>query len=248
MKPQDSIQKTWIPEGTKEYDDFKRITQENEYLAKYLQKQIMLRQGDLVLDVGGREGDISIQLQKAEYIHIIDPDPTLTIPYKPELFVRKKIQDVSLTHKYKLIIGSHIWGYLGNQQELQSVFHQLIDALDTKGTLALSYNTNTSYMDELLQFSKKIFKEENYDTHYDYFNEKLIHALPKNKFKIDTKDVSFNLEYKSFEELSRACWFLFGANNQDIHSIAKLFSHKLESDLCEPHFDLEERIVLITKR
>ena len=68
---EDRVQKTWIPEGTKEYAFFKLVTLENLYLARILKEAINLKSGELILDIGGRHGDIALALQNPENIHII---------------------------------------------------------------------------------------------------------------------------------------------------------------------------------
>ena len=42
IKPEDRLQKTWIPEGTEEYKTFKKITDENNFLAKILSSKFDL--------------------------------------------------------------------------------------------------------------------------------------------------------------------------------------------------------------
>lgn len=243
IQSEDRVQKTWIPEGTVEYKNFKFVTQENKFLASLLKGKFNLKDGDLLLDVGGREGDISIQVQKPEYMHIVDPDPTLVLPFTPAKFIQSKIQDVDLSSfKYKLIICSHVLGYLGNQHAQEKVFKDLLTLLNNGGTLVLFYNRNTAYMKDLLQFSKQNIS----DGHHDYFDESLLEKVSKD-FEISHTDVSFSLDYSSHEELARCCWFLFGAMDQDIPKIANLFLPKLKQDLKEPNFEIEERVTFITK-
>ncbi len=240
---EDRIQKTWIPEGTVEYKNFKFITQENKFLGDLLKEKSQLQDGDLVLDVGGREGDISLAIQKPEYIHIVDPDPTLVLPFTPGKFVQIKIQDTDLSaFKYKLIICSHVLGYLGNQNAQAKVFKNLLALLGDGGTLVLFYNKNTAYMGNLLQFAKR----EIPGGHYDYFDDFLLATLGIG-FKVNHTDVSFSLDYSNYEELARCCWFLFGAMDQDIPKIANMFLPKLNQDLSKPAFDIEERVTFITK-
>jgi hypothetical protein len=244
IQPEDRIQKTWIPEGTIEYKNFKHVTQENNFLASFLKEKIKLAPGELLLDVGGREGDIAISLQSPEYIHIVDPDPTLHLPFKPGVFLNSKIQNVlPLIQKYKLIICSHVLGYLGNQNVQADVFKSLLDQLDDQGgALVLFYNTNEGYMGELLRFSKESLAKG----HYDYFDEALLKNLDPAKYEISYHDVAFKLDYDSYEDLARCCWFLFGAMDQDIDGVAAKFLPKLKQDLPKPTFDIEERVAVIS--
>ena len=115
FRPEDRLQKTWIPEGTIEYSIFKLITLENRFLAALLKERFPLSTGELLLDVGGREGDVGLELQNPRYFHLIDPDPTLHLSFTPGKFWNERIQDIHLTDKYKLIICCHVLGYLGTQ-------------------------------------------------------------------------------------------------------------------------------------
>ncbi len=110
-------------------------------MAGVLKSKFPLGNGDLVLDVGGREGDISLAIQKPEFIHLVDPDPTLNLSFTPACYWKEKIQNVNLSdYKYKLIICSHVLGYLGAQEVQAQVFHTLVQSLDRNGTLVLFYN------------------------------------------------------------------------------------------------------------
>lgn len=242
IKLEDYVQKTWIPEGTKEYGTFKNITQENQFLTKLLKEKVNLASNDLVLDVGGREGDISFGIQNPKFVHLVDPDPTIDFNAGKSLHL--KIQDTDLTEfKYKLIICSHIWGYLGNQNVQKEILQKVINLLDKDGILVLFYNINSGYMGELLEFSKQNLSKG----HYDYFDENLLSEYRNNQYQISHRDVKFDLNYRSYEDLARCCWFLFGAIDQDIDGVSAKFLPKLKKDLPNPSFPIEERITFIEK-
>src|SRR6266481_3012692 len=154
IAPEDMIQKTWIPEGSKEYAHFKLITKENKKLVETIKEHVSLKPGDLVLDVGGRDGNVAFEVQKREWIHIVDPDPTVRLLQKPGKFWNEKIQNVKFNSKvkYKLIICCHVLGYLGLQDAQEETTKKLIDLLDVGGTLILFYNTNTGYIGELIEY------------------------------------------------------------------------------------------------
>lgn len=243
FRPEDRLQKTWIPEGTKEYKIFKLITLENEWLAQILKNRFPLKPGELLLDVGGREGDIARVLQSPEYIHLVDPDPTLKLPFTPGKFWNERIQDIELSDKYKLIICSHVLGYFGTQNVQDLMFGKLVKLLASGGTLVLFYNSNTGYVGELLKFSKRVIP----DGHYDYFDEALLKELNADEFDITHEDVSFTLDYGNFTDLSHVGWFLFGAKDQDIEGVAATFLPKLQTDLQRPAFEIEERATFVTR-
>lgn len=241
-----SIQKTWVPEGTNEYTLFKLITQENQKLISVIQKHILLKDGDLVLDVGGRDGNVSFGVQKPQWVHIVDPDPTLRLTQKPGRFWNKKVQDVKFDkkNKYKLIICCHVLGYLGLQEAQQDVLDTLVELLEPGGTIVLFYNLNTGYIGNLVDYSKHVLPTG----HYDFFDESI---LPRYRVRgVETRqlDIAFQLEYKSFTALSRGCWFLFGATAPNIGDLAKKFLPKLTNDLLAPVITVDERILFMTKK
>jgi len=244
FKAEDRLQKTWIPEGTEEYKEFKHVTLENRFLATLLKKKFPLKSGELLLDVGGREGDIGLEIHDPKYFHLVDPDPTLKLKFKPDKYWQEKIQDVDLKDEYRLIVCSHVIGYLGTQHVMKEVFHKLVKVIAPGGTLVLFYNRNTGYMSDLLQFSKDTLL----NGHYDYFDEKLLLELNSSKFEMSYQDISFQLDYPSYKGLARCCWFLFGAMDQDIDGVAKTFLPKLKKDLKKPTFPIEERVMFITRK
>src|ERR1700674_5445783 len=152
LRDEDSMQKTWVPEGTLEYLIFKSLTGETLYLADLLKAKFPLKRDELVLDVGGREGDISYSVQQPDFVHIVDPDPRIAVPPALGHFWNRKIQQVELRPStYNLIICSHVLGYLGRQNVQRDVIGRLLSALAPGGSLVLFYNRNTSLMGDLLQ-------------------------------------------------------------------------------------------------
>ncbi len=244
--PEDFIQKTWIPEGSKEYGLFKLRTLENEELAQVIQKHVSLAPSDLVLDVGGRDGNVAFAIQDPQYVHIVDPDPTVTLLKKPGKFWNNKIQNVRFDpkDKYKLIICCHVMGYLGLQDVQERIVDQLTSMLEADGCLVLCYNSNNGYMKELLEYSKHVLPYG----HYDYLEDRVIQKYRMPGWDIKRLDVSFPLQYPSFKKLAKCCWFLFGGVDPHIEKRARQFLPKLQNDLIEPTFEIDERISLIFKR
>jgi hypothetical protein len=242
----DVIQKTWVPEGTAEYRQFKHVTQENRKLVEVIKRHVELKPGDLVLDVGGHDGNVAFAVQDPKWVHIVDPDPTVRLLQKPGQFWNHKIQDIAFgkREKYKLIICCHVLGYLGLQGVQADVLRMLTDALTEDGTLVLFYNTNEGYMGSLLRYSQHVLPMG----HFDHFDESLLKPYRTLRFDIKQFDTAFYVAYKSFEKLARCCWFLFGAIDPDIGSCARRFLPKLRAELAEPSFIIDERMLIIKKK
>ena len=241
----DIIQKTWIPEGSVEYDIFKLKTRENDDLVHVIKKHVQLGPNDWVLDVGGRDGNVTFRVQDASHVDIVDPDPFIQPLQEPNRFWRDKVQHVEFDpeRKYKLIICCHVMGYLGLQGTQEVVVEKLLEQLVEGGVLLLFYNTNHGYMQELLQYSRHI-----QFGHYDYFDTSILQAYKTPDFDIKHLDRSYTLDYGDWLKLARMCWFLFGAMEIDVDSVAKKFLPKLTYDLVEPTFEIDERMTLITRR
>ena len=238
------IQKTWIAEGTAEYKDFKLRTQENKALIGVIENHVLLDSHDLVLDIGGRDGEIAFAIQDPKSVHLVDPDFSVELRQKPKQHWIQKVQNVDFGNNiYKLIICSHVLGYLGLQSS-KDILKTLSRLLDKDGSMVLFYNTNEGYMGEHLEFSKHVLERG----HYDFFDENLLQHFRINGFEIRKMDFCFQLNYSSFYDLAKCCWFLFGAIEKNIEETAQKFMSKLENDLLSPTITLNERIVFITKR
>lgn len=243
MKNHSAIQKTWFPEGSREYHRFKLVTRENRKLVEILRKRVALRPGELVLDVGGRDGNVAFAVQKPQWVHIVDPDPKVRPLKRPGQFWREKIQNVQFEQgvKYKLIICCHVLGYLSLESAQKDVLDKLVHMLTDDGTLVLFYNTNEGYMASLLEYSTHVLSAR----HFDYFDEKLLRPYRTVGYDIKQVDTAFDVAYKTFDALARCCWFLFGAMDPDITGSARRFLPKLTNELSEPGFIINERVMLI---
>jgi hypothetical protein len=228
-------------ENTPEYKKFKEVSQEDAVLIAYLQNNFKLTPEDKVLDVGGREGYISLAVQQSASITIIDPDPTLQVLDPEIIHLDIPLQNYSTESKFKLIICSHVLGDFGRGGIQEEMINKLLSLLAPDGHLVLCYNSNKGFMETLLEFSIKNLDE----TRYDYFDETIL--LSRNDLEIKNKDFSVQLEYVSFETLARCCWVLFGTSEQDINEISRSYISFLRENLENPSFILEERILDISR-
>jgi hypothetical protein len=236
------IQKTWTVEGTREYRSFKRITRENQYLAKFISDNVHIPSGR-VLDVGGREGSISLRVSSPTLVDIVDPDPAIRLR-PPARYIQRRIQEYDLTSsEYALIICSHVLGYLAREKVQSKVLKGILASLAPNASCLLFYNTNHGYMADLLRFSRRHIE----NGHFDYFDESIIHNVDQNRFRITQTDVAFPLYCPSYYLLGRACWFLFGNILNNIDKVAKLFEEKIRRDLVAPSFGIDQRILRIER-
>jgi hypothetical protein len=240
----DLSQKTWIPEGSSEYKQFKLITRENDTLVSILQSRYKFTEHEVLLDVGGRDGEVAFQLQHPQMIDIVDPDPTIEPKLPPRNFLRFRAQDVPLPDdEYSLIICSHVLGYLGTQGAQKITVLKLLSKLRVGASMILFYNTNDGYMSELLNFAQSEIR----NSHYDYLNQEILDGLPADRYKVSYVDLAFQAQYHNFEELARCCWFLFGSLDQDVDAVAKIFLPKLVRDLIHPTIVVNQRIATVQR-
>ena len=104
-------------ENTPEYKIFKRITKEDDNLVSIISSEIPTNVMHL-LDIGGREGEVSSHFSDLCNITIVDPDEDLKVLIHPKInFINSSVQNVSLEQKrYDLIIASHVWGDLYSEK------------------------------------------------------------------------------------------------------------------------------------
>ena len=232
--------KVYREENTPEYKLFKQVSREDDILISFL-KSMKLPENPVTLDVGGREGYISLAIGAPENITIIDPDPTLKPIDKRVKLVTTTIEEYDLTKKYDLIIASHVWGDFGRDDTQKINFNRLLNALSKNGRLIICYNKNEGVMKKLLDFSI-----ENLDgIRYDYFDEKL---LERDDILVEKFDFSCELKYETYADLARCCWVLFGRGEQDIGAIAQKFEPVLKNLLNNSGFTLYERVASISMK
>jgi hypothetical protein len=238
ITPNDKFLQHIQEENTPEFKKFKLISNEDEVLVNLIKNNIAISKEAKILDIGGREGYISLKLGKPENITVVDPDPVVE-PSKDTIFIREKIQNADLgSNKYDLILAAHVWGDFERENESKEVLEKLLGHLADGGYLAICYNSNNGFMSELLSYAKNTLSQ----MRYDYFEEDVLRG--KN-FKKQTFTTPLN--YESFEELGRACWMLFATAYDDISETGKKFIPFLEEHLAKPSFDLEQTLVVLQK-
>ncbi len=228
-------------ENTPEFKKFKQISNEDKILVDLIKKNISLGNNHKILDVGGREGYISLALTSPDRITIVDPDPKIDISNLPIKLIREKIQNVSFEEKFDLIIASHVWGDFDREGVSRDVLKKLYHSLNIGGSLVIGFNSNTGYMKDLLLYAKESLKH----MRYDYLPDGVPADIPEQNIK--KIDFTTPLQYESFEELGRGCWMLFATSDDDISETAKIFIPYLEKTLDKSAFELNQTLLIVSQ-
>lgn len=234
-------------ENSAEYKKFKKTSDEDAVLIKNLSRRLRVPRHAKVLDIGGREGYISLGVAPEAEITIVENDPDVAAPEAPVHYVRQSIQDTAFDREsFDVILLSHVLGVLGRQGVHAEIVERAYAWLKPGGSLVLFYNTNSGYMGELLEFARAHLK----NLRYDYFDGAILESLES--AEISSEKVVTPISYDSFEELGRACWYLFNAcdgeaDDEHREYAAGIFLPKLKRDLASPMFDIEQSISIVTK-
>lgn len=187
-------------------------------------------------------------LQSSEHVTVVENDPDVLPPKPPATYIQKSIQDVDFpSESFDIILLSHVLGVLGRQGFQAETLKRAYSWLKPGGFLVLYYNTNSGYMGELLEFARTNIKK----LRYDYFDKNSLTGLEN--AAIETGKVVTPISYDSFEELGKACWYLFSAcddeaDSDDMETATKIFLPKLKQDLSKPGIDIEQDIILVGKK
>lgn len=226
-------------ENTSEYQRFKRLTDEDRIIADKISDYGF--EGGTMLDIGGREAQISSQLTSKEDITLVDPDP---VP-NPEDITKheKKIQQFldQRSKTFDLILCSHVLGDLGRQDSQESVVKELINCLSGGGALVLAYNDNRGVLGELLSYAKTRLDQPR----YDYFEETILDDFDG---QVKKERFSVQLVEDSFYDLGVMCWVLFGTGEDDIEDVARDFELVLKQKLSKPSLRISQCLTIVQPR
>ncbi len=221
-------------ENTPEYKIFKTVSDEDSILAEIIKQKFGVG-FQKILDVGGRSGEVSTLISEKNNITIIDPDTDLVDVIDNEIhFINERIQDVALgKSSYDLVIASHVWGDLSRDNVSKKVLAQLMLAKKDSASLVICHNHNSGFLRDLQYFAFNYLS----GIRYDNFDTSILIGC-----SFHTEYFETCLNYKTFEELARACWFLFATGDQEIEEVVKIFQPYLESVLEKPEFSFEQEV------
>lgn len=219
----------------KKLERFKEITQEENKIISIIKKNVMINKKTKILDVGSNIGNISKALQtNLKNITLIDIEE-LNINQKVN-FIKNKFEDVELNDKFDIIITSHVWGHFDFTRTSESVFKKIMRYKKEDGKVIIVYNINKDFLKDLINLSKSIFKEFQYDS----FNENLIKNL-------NYKTISFSiiLKEKTFEKLTELIQILMIVKDKEFELKKDEILRFLKSRLKEPEFEIQQNLIII---
>lgn len=225
------------------YKKFKEASGEDEILISYLRK--VVEKDDKILDVGGRRGNISLEIQSPEKVTIVDVDPDVRPLDSKAKMINKSIKDAEpeLDRDYDLIIISHINGDLGYAGIQEETVKKLVNHLSLKGKIVLCFNKNEGFLNDLKNHFESAFP--NIKVLYDYFDESLLKNEPLALMEKEEYNFSVTLKANSFKELAAHCWILFSAYELEEEPIIKVFEEFLKKRLEKPEFSFNQKIILL---
>ncbi len=212
---------------------FKNITNEEGEIIKIIKENIKVSSLTSILDIGSNSGYISSKLQpQKNKITLIDIDEFNT---EPEIkFIKSSWEEAIIEGKFDLIIASHVWGHFGYKDTQKIAFDKMIKHKLDKGKIILCYNTNSEFMGKLVDFSKEVLG----DFQYDYFDEDIIKEYDKKEITFEVK-----LKAKDFEDLAELVKILIITEEKNYKK--NQVKEFLERNLSKPEFKIEQKVIII---
>lgn len=219
------------------FEKFKNTTKEENRIIDLIKSEIPVHSNWKVLDIGSNKGTISHAIQSnSKNITLVDVE-NFDIKTGAR-FLKGTWENLNVDETFDLIIASHVWGHFYHNGTTAFAFQKALDVLKRGGLLVLCYNTNSGIIGELIDLSKKLFS----DFQYDIFDESLIHNL-------DTKEFAFKVTLKetAFKNLTDLIQTLIIVPDQVYESKKSEIRKYFETHLPNPEFLIDQKIVVVKK-
>ncbi len=216
---------------------FKKITHEESLIAKEIIKNVNIKEGDKILDVGCASGDLSKSLIKdSRNITFLDVDEFDFSDQ--EEFIHSSFEEARIDKKYDFILTSHVWGHFWRNRTFNFCFNKAMDLLKNKGKLIIVHNSNKDFMGDLLEFSKEIFEDIEFDVFVD-------DVLKDRDYSVDYFNV--DLKAKTYEELAELVQVLIIVPDELYYEKFDKIVEFLKKKLNKPEFKINQRILIVNK-
>lgn len=226
-----------MSELEKNFHKFKNITREEFFIAQQIKKNLDIKDTNTILDVGCADGNLSKSLvQDSSNITFLDVDEFNFSPQ--EKFIRSSFEKVELDHKYDIILTSHVWGHFYRNNTFNFCFEKARNLLEENGKLVVVHNSNKDFTGKLIDFSKTLFKE----IEFDVFHDDLLSGTNFKEYYFDV-----NLKAETYRELAELVQVLLVVPDElyylEIEEVIKF----LEKNLEKPEFSINQRLLIIEK-
>lgn len=221
----------------KNFKKFKKITKEEYFISKEIKKRAKINEEDTILDVGCADGNLSKSLVKtSKNITFLDVDEFDFSPQ--EKFIHSSFEKAEIDEKYDYLLTSHVWGHFYRNKTFDFCFKKSLDLLKKSGKLIAIHNSNKDFMGKLIEFSKSLFEEMEFDVFLDSY-------LKNRSYKEDYFDVK--LKAKTYRELAELIQVLIIVPDELYYNKIEAIIKFLKKNLKKPEFNINQRIIIIDK-
>lgn len=221
----------------KNFQKFKAITQEEFFIAQEIKRHVQIQDANTILDVGCAGGDLSRSLVRdSRRITFLDVNEFDFSPQ--ERFIHASFEEAEIGDKYDYVLTSHVWGHFSRNNSFEFCYKKAHALLKEKGKLIVVHNSNKDFTGKLIDFSRSLFKEIEFDVFFDEF-------LEGEDYSEHYFDV--NLKAKSYRELAELVQVLLVVPDVVYYEKIEGVIHFLEQNLEKPEFLINQRLVVIEK-
>lgn len=226
-----------MSELEKNFNKFKEITREEFFIAKEIKEHLKIKDTDAILDVGCAGGNLSRSLVK-DSVNITFLDVN-EFDFSPqEKFIHASFGEAEIEDKYDFILTSHVWGHFYRNNSFEFCYRKAHDLLKETGKLIVVHNSNKDFTGKLIDFSKTLFKEIEFDVFLD-------ECLKSETYKEYYFDV--NLKAETYGELARLVQVLLVVPDELFYEKVGEMTKYLENNLERPEFSINQRLLVIEK-
>ena len=226
-----------MSELEKNFYKFKNITKEEFFIAQEIKKHIDIRDTDTILDIGCADGNLSRTLTKnSTNITFLDINEFDFSPQ--EKFIHSSFEEAEIDQSYDIILTSHVWGHFHRNNSFDFCFKKAHSLLKENGKLIVVHNSNKDFTGSLIDLSKILFKEVEFDVFHDEF-------LKNVKYSEYYFDVSLKAE--TYRELAELIQVLLIVPDELYYAKITEIVEFLEKNLESPEFPINQRLLVIEK-
>ena len=155
-----------------------------------------------------------------------------------EKFIHSSFEDAEIDEKYDFILTSHVWGHFYRNNTFDFCYKKCHDLLKDSGKLIVVHNSNNDFTGKLIEFSKTVFDQIEFDVFVDTF-------LEGENYTEHYFDVHFKAP--SFRELAELVQVLLVVPDAVYYEKIEEITNFLEKHLEKPEFPINQRLLVIER-